>query len=142
MRRFALTVAALLLTLAGVLLVLAPPLHAQSATTPEPLGIWRSTIDGIPAVILTLADDTGSLGGTVVFYAINGEQKQVLTIEPHTLLQPKLDGDTLTFQVRRPDAKLISFTVEFTTPTRASIHCLNCGDAPVAELTKDQLPPS
>ena len=29
MRRFALTLAALLLTLAGVLLVLAPPLHAQ-----------------------------------------------------------------------------------------------------------------
>jgi hypothetical protein len=53
---------ALLLTIAGMLLVLGTPLHAQTPS-PVPLGIWRGTLAGVPSVTLTLADDTGSLDG-------------------------------------------------------------------------------
>lgn len=133
------------------LLILAGPLAAQSKHQPAsahakpaaykivPFGIWRATLDGVPSVTLTLADDTGELGGTIVFYTVDGNSRRVASIEPHTLLHPTLDDNTLAFQIRRPDASLLSFTVIFTTHTRAQIECLNCGDAPTADLTKDQL---
>ena len=140
MRRLALVLGALLLVIAGVLLVLGPTVHAQVAPNPAPLGIWRGTLVGVPSVTLTLADDTGSLDGTIVFYGLDGDTHQVASIEPHTLIHPKLDGNALTFQVRRLDATLITVKVVFTTPTKAELHCLNCGDdAPIAELTKDTL---
>jgi hypothetical protein len=140
MKKAALALAALLLTLAAVMLVLAPSLHAQPAPAPSPRGVWRATLDGVPSVILTLADDTGSLGGTVVFSSVDGETKTAISIEPHTLLRPKLDGSTLTFQVRRRDARLITFKVVFTSPTEAQLRCLDCTpDNPTAYLTKDTL---
>ncbi len=131
--------AALLLTVAALLLVLAPA-HAQNAAKPEPLGIWRGTLVGVPSVTLTLADDTGWLDGTIVFYGLDADTHQVASIEPHTLIHPKLDGNVLTFQVRRLDATLITVKVLFLTPTKAELHCLDCGDdAPLAELARDTL---
>jgi len=131
-------VLALLLTIAGMLLVLAPPLHGQTSSTS--LGIWRGTLVGIPSVTLTLADDTGSVDGTIVFYGLDGDTHQVASIEPHTLIHPTLAGNALTFQVRRLDATLITVKIIFTTPTKAELHCLDCGDdAPITPLIKDTL---
>lgn len=88
---------------------------------------------------LTLADAAGEVGGTVVFYSVDGRQKRALSIEPHTLLHPKLAGNSLSFVVRRPDGAMLDFTVLFTAG-KAQIHCLNCGaDAPTADLAKDTL---
>jgi len=133
-------------------LILAGPLAAQTRHKPSdghakpaeykviPFGIWRATLDGVLIVTLTLADDTGELGGTIVFYTVDGNTRRVASIEPHTLLHPELDdNNTLAFQIRRPDASLLSFIVTFTAHARAQIECLNCGDAPTADLTKDQL---
>jgi hypothetical protein len=140
MRRAAVYLAALLLIIAGVLLLMGPPLRAQSVGKVDPLGIWRGTLEGVPSVTLTLADDTGSLDGTIVFYGLDGETHKVVAMEPHTLIHPTLDGNALTFQVKRLDATLITVKVVFITPTKAELHCLNCGDdAPLAELTKETL---
>jgi hypothetical protein len=141
----------IILALSCLLVAIAPPLRAQSKKTPDdghakpasftvsPFGIWRATLDGVPSVTLTLADDTGELGGTIVFYAVDGGTRKVASIEPHILLHPTFDNNTLAFQIRRPDASLLSFTVVFTARTKAQIVCLNCGDGPVADLTKDEL---
>jgi hypothetical protein len=131
-------------------LALAAPLPAQSKHaasaqpkpapfTISPYGIWRATLDGVPSITLTLADDTGELGGTIVFYTVDGNTRRMVSIEPHTLLHPTFDDNTLAFQIRRPDASLLSFTVVFTGHTKAQILCLNCGDNPTDTLTKDQL---
>lgn len=111
---------------------------AQSAATKKPLGVWRETVEGIPSVTLTLADDTGGLGGTVVFYSLNGAEKRVESIEPHTLLNPKLADGTLTFQVKRLDGSRITISVRFLANGKAELKCLDCGGSPVAELTRDQ----
>jgi hypothetical protein len=140
MRKAAVYLAALLLIIAGVLLLMGPPLRAQSVGKVDPPGIWRGTLEGVPSVTLTLADDTGSLDGTIVFYGLDGETHKVVAMEPHTLIHPTLDGNALTFQVKRLDATLITVKVVFITPTKAELHCLNCGDdAPLAELTKETL---
>ena len=140
MRRIAVYLAALLLVIAGLLLILAPPLRGQSVGEADPLGIWHGTLEGVPSVALTLADDTGSLDGTIVFYGLDGETHKAVSVEPHTLLHPTLDGNALTFQVKRPDASLTAVKVVFISPTKAELHCLNCGDdGPIAELTKETL---
>ena len=115
-------------------------LVAQSTKT-IPLGVWRGSLDGLPGVTLTLADDSGEIGGTVVFYAINGEPRRVFSIEPHLLLHPKLEGNTLSFQVKlggRGDRTgLATVKVVFNTDAKAQIRCLDCGsDSPTTELTK------
>src|SRR2546430_2677939 len=87
------------LALASLAFLTALPLVAQSPKS-SPLGVWQGTLDGLPGVTLTLANDSGEIGGTVVFNAINGDSHKILFVEPHTLLHPKLEGDTLTFQIK------------------------------------------
>jgi hypothetical protein len=116
----------------------AVPLVAQSTKT-IPLGVWRGSLDGLPGVTLTLADDSGEIGGTVVFYAINGEPRRVFSVEPHLLLHPKLEGNTLSFQVKLGGDRtgLATVKVVFNTDAKAQIRCLDCGpDSPTTELTK------
>jgi hypothetical protein len=129
-----------MLRIAAVLsLLLVPVLPAQVAAKPDALGIWRASLDGVPSAILTLADDSGAIGGTLILYGIDNDTKKPVVVEAHTLVHPKLAGDTLTFEVRRPDAALMSFTVRFNA-AKAQLHCTTCGgDAPTAELAKEHL---
>jgi hypothetical protein len=116
----------------------AVPLVAQSTKT-IPLGVWRGSLDGLPGVTLTLADDSGEIGGTVVFYGINGESRRIVVIEPHILLHPKFEGNILSFQVKFGGDRtgLATVKVVFNTDTKAQIRCLDCGsDSPTTELTK------
>lgn len=125
------------IALTCTLLLGAQTLCAQSK---KPLGIWRATLDGVPSAILTLADDSGEIGGTLVLNGIDHDTRTIAVKQIHTLVHPKLEGHTLTFQVRRPDAAMMTFTVAFTSATRAKLHCLNCGaDAPIADLSRDSL---
>ncbi len=125
-------------TITYFIVLVTVPLVAQS-TKPSPLGVWRGTLDGLPGVTLTLANDTGEIGGTVVFYAINGESHQILFIEPHTLLHPKVEGDTLSFQIKFGGDRtgLARVTVVFNADNKAQLHCLDCGpDSPTTELIR------
>lgn len=70
---------------------------------PKWTGVWQGNLDGIPAVTLTLADDAGGADGTIVFHLImkdNGHAFSAST-EAHTLIQPRITGDKITFQVKR-----------------------------------------
>ncbi|RSL16475.1 hypothetical protein EDE15_1991 [Edaphobacter aggregans] len=128
----------LAVAIAYFLVLASVPLVAQSNKI-APLGVWRGTLDGLPGVTLTLANDTGEIGGTVVFYGINGEARQIVIIEPHTLLHPKLDGDTLSFQIKFGGDRtgLARVTVVFSADNKAQIHCLDCGpDSPTTELIR------
>jgi len=124
-------------TLASLALLTALPLAAQSPKT-SPLGVWQGTLDGLPGVILTLANDSGEIGGTVVFNALNGDLHKILLVEPHTLLHPKLEGNTLNFQIKFAGDRtgLARVTVVFN-GDKAQLHCLDCGpDSPIAELIR------
>jgi hypothetical protein len=113
-------------------------LAAQTAKAAQ-LGVWQGTLDGLPGVTLTLADDTGEIGGSVVFYGIDGETRRIAVIEPHVLLRPKFEGNTLLFQMKfdRAQGGFATVRVVFTSDTKAQITCLDCGpDSPTAELVK------
>lgn len=129
----------LAIAIACMLTLTAAPLLAQPNKAAL-FGVWRGTLDGLPGVTLTLADDSRELGGTVVFYAINGDPPHIFSIEPHILLHPKLEGNTLSFQVklaRRDLAGPVTIKVVFGAVNKAQLQCLDCGpESPTTELTK------
>ncbi|HTD56588.1 MAG TPA: hypothetical protein VK670_14455 [Silvibacterium sp.] len=125
--------------LSYALLAVAQTLHAQYN---KPIGIWRATVDGVPSAVLTVGNDSGEIGGTLVLYGIDRNTKAVAGMEIHTLVHPKFDSNTLTFQVRRPNTTMMTFNVAFTTATKAQLHCVSCGvDAPVVDLAEDEALP-
>ena len=106
------------------------------------VGTWHAELDGQPSAVLTLAEDNGALEGTLVLNGISrgGGQPHIAVRETHVLMHPRLDGRTLSFQVKRIKASspLMSFTVDLTAQGSARLHCLNCGeDAPVVEMAKE-----
>ena len=115
---------------------------AQSDQDAAWVGIWQAELDGQPSAVLTLAEDNGALEGTLVLNGISreGGQPHIAVREPHVLLNPRLEGRTFSFQLKRKNASspLMSFTVDLTAQGKAMLHCLNCGDdAPVVEMAKE-----
>jgi hypothetical protein len=110
----------------------------QAPAQPSWIGVWNGTLDGVPGVTLTLADNHGQLGGTVVFNVVLKQP------EPHIggsdalmVNQPQLEGDTLRFQVTRShDGKQLQMAVKKLDSEHVELRCLDCGDGPVATLTK------
>jgi hypothetical protein len=104
------------------------------------VGVWHGELDGQPSVLLTLADDGGSLGGTFVLSIVSREDgtARVIAAEPHVLLNPRVDGSTLSFEAMRLDRSQepMRFTVTLGGNGKAEIHCVNCGNAPVVEIEK------
>lgn len=104
------------------------------------LGVWQSTLDGQPGAIVTLANDAGRLGGTVVLNIIrnqNGEAR-VVGSEPLLVMRSRLDGNTLTFELKspRPPKNVMDFTMKLQSDGTATIHCTSCNGAPEVELAK------
>ena len=123
-------------------LIGATTLAAQSNMNSDWVGVWQGVLDGQPSVTLTLAEDTGTLEGTLVLNIISRDtgQPRIIAREPHVLMTPHIDGAKLSFEVNRIDGSNspMQFSVELTSGERAKIHCLNCGEsAPVVELTKE-----
>jgi len=104
--------------------------------------MWQAQLDGQPGVTLTLGDDTGQLGGAVVFNVVSreGGQPHVIGHDAHVLMNPRIDGDTLHFQViRRGDNRQLEMTIHITADSAAKLHCLNCGDdAPVVDIVREK----
>jgi hypothetical protein len=122
-------------------LLIATTLAAQSSNPSDWVGVWQGELDGIPSVVLTVAQDNGSLEGTLVLNIItrDGARSHIIAHEPHTLMQPHTDGARLSFRLKRIDgsATPMDFNVELISHDHASIHCLDCGEnAPTVEMTK------
>ncbi len=105
------------------------------------LGVWQSKLDGQTAAVVTLADDAGQPGGTVVLNIVRneGSEARIVGSEPLLLMHPRLNQRTLTFELKspRPPDNMMDFTMVLKPDGTATIHCTNCMDAPVVELTKE-----
>jgi hypothetical protein len=133
-----------ILTIAFLSSALACAASAQSSASSQWVGVWRTQFDGLPTDTLTLAADTGVLGGTVVLDMVSDEggTPHIIMSEPHVLMNPRVDGSTLSFRVKmqKPDGPVVTrdFTMTLTSPGNANFHCVNCGPgAPVVSLLKN-----
>ena len=120
---------------------------AQSINKPfiHPMwtGVWQGNLDGVPAVILTLANDAGEANGTIVFHAIKNENGHAYSFstEPHTLIHPRVDGNTISFQVKRGNgsAEILNMAAELGKDGNIQFTCPNCGpEGSKAELERIQ----
>jgi hypothetical protein len=100
-----------------------------AANTASIEGVWRAQMDGLPAITLTITDESGSLSGAVLFYLHRRDEGRPVTATPgvpEPLFSPKFDGKILTFQVshRRahpPDSLQdapVSFRLKLTGPDK------------------------
>ena len=110
---------------------------------PKWSGVWQGTLGGIPSVTLTLADDAGEANGTIVFHAIKKENGHAYSFstEPHTLINPRVDGNTISFQVRRGNgsSEILNMAVELDKDGNVKFNCSNCGpEGTKAELDRMQ----
>lgn len=118
-------------------------------------GVWEMTSPGKPGGMITLADDGGSLTGVIVLNVMNRETEQRIAIETRTMVNPRVQGDTLVFQVRRilkphlqgdtPASENASDPTDIAdmkitpgTQGKAILTCPKCGDAWSMELVKQQ----
>ena len=110
----------------------------QASTQASWIGVWNGTLEGLPGVILTLADDHGQLGGTIVFNGIIERSSHPHIGVTDTLIvnNPQLKGDTLLFQVTRSDGKEIQSAVKLINDKQAEMRCLNCEGSPTTALVK------
>jgi hypothetical protein len=113
---------------------------AQAVNDAPWVGVWQGWLDGQPGVTLTLAEDTGELGGTVVFNMVSreGGRPHVIGSETHELMHARLEGKTLSLEVKQPKlARTLEVEVKLVADGKITLHCLNCGaGSPVAELVK------
>lgn len=118
---------------------------AESARDAPWIGVWQGKLEGLPGVTLTLADDTGELGGSIVFNAVDSMHTRVVESEAHVLMHPDVDGASLSFQVKRTGdllkktvhARELQMTVTLVEGGKAQLRCLNCGsDSPATELER------
>jgi hypothetical protein len=113
---------------------------AQSEHNVEWLGVWHAELDGQPSVTLTLADDMGSLGGTVVLNLIEkepGGSAHVVQTDVHVLMNPHAEKNRLSFACKKPSGELIHFVVERRVDGVVTIHCMDCGaGAPTVQQTR------
>jgi hypothetical protein len=118
----------LLIAWAG--LALATIAGATSTGNAKWIGVWQGKLDGLPSVELTLADDAGEVEGTIVFHGImkDGSGPRIASTEPHTLIHPHIDGNTLAFQVKRGNGsdEILDMAVELTATGNAEFRCSNC----------------
>ena len=71
------------------------------------VGVWRGNDQGLPFVTLTIKNENGNLSGSILFYLHRREEGKPVTStpgDPEPLLNPKFDGQTLTFQVSHKNA--------------------------------------
>ncbi len=114
---------------------------AQAPGRTQWIGVWESKLDGQTGAVLTLGDDTGRPGGTLVLNMImnDGGRPHVACSEPHVLINPRMEGNALFFSVKRdkgPEARS-NFTVTLAPGGRVRMHCTNCGkNAPIADMER------
>ncbi len=125
--------------------------HAQTAAVsidkpfvhPKWSGVWQGDLGGIPAVTLTLADDAGAANGTIVFHLIlkTNDHPYSASTEPHTLIEPHIDGDTMRFQVKRGNGsnEILNMSAELQEDGNMQFTCSNCSrEGTKAELIRLQ----
>jgi hypothetical protein len=121
-----------------LMFVLGTVATAESNNNANWTGVWEGKLEGLPGVRLTLGNDTGELGGTVVFNAVDSAHNRIITSKAHLLMHPHIEGNTLSFEIwRAGDSHAVHVTVKITEAGKAQLICLDCGpERPATELVK------
>ena len=138
MRRYILALA-VFMAVVGLTLRYPAQVHADQDTSLFS-GVWHASLDGLPGVTLTLAEDPGILEGTVVFYGIDKQERRILFADICTVLHAQVNGDTLSLEVKHhgKSQKIIHLHLVLSGKDKGQFRCTDCGsDAPTVEITRE-----
>jgi D-alanyl-D-alanine carboxypeptidase len=95
-----------------------------AAQTSSVEGIWKGMLEDIPAIVLAVKNDGGKLSGSATFHRIvnDGSGPKSEGKEATDLLNPKLDGNTLSFEVKHGPGDPRKFRLELTGDNNAVLH--------------------
>ena len=129
-----------------------PAARARAATHAW-TGVWTVKETNKPGVVITLADDSGALAGTIVFDIYKAQTNEHIGTEPRTVVNPHIEGDSLAFTVNRilkphlkgepesdaPDpTDVVEMILTRTSEGKAMLGCPKCGSNAPTEVTKTQ----
>lgn len=133
------TVRILTLSALGLFACTVTPTFSHAQASPDRaissarwVGVWQGQLEDVPGVVLTLGDDLGEVSGTIVFTALrNGI---VAGHAAHVILHPRIVGDTLSFQVKRPGApsEILDISFVLADDGNGELRCAKCGAASTA----------
>ncbi len=138
MRRYILALVVFMVVI-GLTLRYPTQVHADQDTSLFS-GVWHASLDGLPGVTLTLAEDPGVLEGTVVFYGIDRQGQRILFADICTVLHTQVNGNMLLLEVKHhgKSQKIIHFQLVLSGRDKAQFRCTDCGsDSPTVEITRE-----
>ena len=107
------------------------------ASADKRVGVWQGELEGVPGVVLTLSDDVGSPGGTIVFTVLGPdstkEHPSVAGHQVRAIMHSEVNGDTLLFQLKgigNPN-NLMEMTFTLTSASTGKLGCAKCGVSPI-----------
>jgi len=117
------------------------PAQTESSSTASSarwVGVWQGQLEGLPGVVLTLGDDQGEVSGTIVFTALR--DGRVAGHATHVILHPHVDGNRLSFQVKRPDGAedVVDMSLNMSSDGEGQLVCQKCGSA--APIAMEKIP--
>lgn len=119
----------------------------------EWVGVWNVTDPAKAGGVVTIADDGGSLQGTITFNVKDRETDKRIAIEVRSLVNPHVEGNAVVFQVRgilKPhlrgetdvdtakDTELAQVRLEPAGAGKAMMVCANCGSSEPIAMAKEQ----
>lgn len=118
------------------------PLHLQAdGGVSSFAGVWHGKLDGVPGITLTLANDTEGLQGTVVMYAVDKQERQILFADICTVLHAEVNGKMLLLEMKHhgKSNKVFHLQVALGDGDTAQLKCTDCGpDSPTVEISKEK----
>jgi hypothetical protein len=81
----------------------APSARQKQSTNAQLVGVWRGHFDNLPGIDMVITDEGGQLTGAILFYLhVRSDVNHPYTSTPglpEPMLNPRIDGTTLTFDV-------------------------------------------
>lgn len=115
---------------------------AETKSGAEWVGVWQAELDGETGLVVTLGNDSGNVGGTIVFNIVardkeaSGSRPHILGRDAHFMNNLRVDGDTLTFEVfRQSDGRDLHLKIQRKSANSANFECDECG-RPTMELLR------
>jgi hypothetical protein len=104
------------------------------------LGRWQAEKHGVPWLIVNVSEERSKLGGSAVFYVLDGAESATPTVlgkQEVRLIDAKLVGNVFSFKVRNQQAdvtmnpssgELLNFEMTLKDETHATLKSISSGD--------------
>lgn len=89
------------------------------------VGKWKGEIDNQPLIELSVRKNENKISGSVTFFKISAGQSDPSSKEEISMIDPKIEGKKLTFNIKNSDSEILKMSLELTGEKTADLIQLN-----------------